>query len=53
MYRHVYGISALIGNLYHFLITITLRHAHQTAKLAYAVVDMHYIVAYFKLANLL
>ena len=53
MYRHVDGITTLIGYLYHLLITVTLRHAHKTAKLAYSVVDMHYIVAYLKLTYLL
>ena len=53
MYRQVDGIPTLIGDLYHFLITIALGHTHKTTEFANAMVDMHYIVAYLKLADLL
>ena len=45
MYRHIDGITALIDDAYHLLIAVVGRHAHQTAELADAEVDMYEEVA--------
>ena len=52
MYRNVDGSPTFVHNLNHFLIAVTLGHTHQTAKLTYAVIDMHHVIAHLKLLNL-
>ena len=53
MYGHVDRVAILINDFYHFLIAVSLWHSHESAKLAYAMVYMHHIVAYFKLSYFL
>ena len=49
MYRHIDGAATVVLNLDHLLIARPLWHAHQSAKLAYAVVDVHHVVANLEL----
>ena len=53
MYRHIDGAATVVLNLDHLLIARPLWHAHQSAKLAYAVVDVHHVVANLELLYLL
>ena len=53
MYGDVDRITILVNDFYHLLVTVALRHSHESAKFAYAMVHMHHIVAYFKLSYFL
>ena len=46
-------IIVLVYDFYLLLISVTLRHAHQSAKLAHAVIHMNHIVANLELLQLL
>ena len=50
---NVDGVATLVGNLDHLLVTIALRHTHQSAELTYAVIDVDDVVAHLKLLYLL
>ena len=52
MYRDIDAIAMLVEDLYHLLVAVALRHAHQTAELTDAMIHMHYIVAYLELLDL-
>ena len=47
------GSSTLVLYLDHLLIAVTLRHTHKTCKTADTVVDMHHVIARFKLLDFL
>ena len=47
------GVTSLVCNLYHLLIAVALWHPDETAEAADAMIDMHDVIAHFKLANFL
>ena len=53
MYAYVYDVATLVDYANHLLVGISHWYAHQSAKLAYAEVDMHYEVAWFHLLKFL
>ena len=53
MYRYIDGVAVLILYLYHLLVTVALRHPHQPAEAADAMVDVNHVVAHLKLLYLL
>ena len=50
-YKH--HIVILVNDLNLLLIPVTLRHTHQTAELAHAVIHVNHIIAYLELLQLL
>ena len=53
VYRHVHHVAPLVDDAYHLLVAVLGGHAHQTAELADAEVDMHHVVAGLHLLQLL
>ena len=53
VYRHEYYVAVEVGELYHLLARTVDGGAHQAAKLAYAVVLVHYVVAHLNLVEFL
>ena len=45
MYRHIHDVAALIDDAYSLLIGVSHRHTHESAKLSYSEIHMHYVVA--------
>ena len=53
MYGHVDHVAPLVDDAYHLLVTVFRRHTHQSAKLPYAEVYVHHIVARLHLLQFL